>query len=405
MSQSEKTRKFIEKAMKVHGDRYDYSKVEYKKAIIKVDIVCKEHGVFSQSPNGHLSGRGCHVCGGKKTWDTKSFIINARRVHGDKYDYSHTKWERSNKKVKIICLDHGFFKQESNSHLSGRGCPVCAKEKHGGWNIKTTETFKIQAAKVHGDKYDFSKTKYKKDIIPVIVICSKHGEFSISPNRLLRGCGCQKCGRESSSSKQAHTINEFRANAKEVHGDRYNYSLVEYKTARKKVKIVCKDHGIFLQSPDVHIRVGSGCPRCAEENKKKNAIGWGVTGWERCGKKSKYFTGFKVYLIVCFGDIKPFLKVGRTYRDMGQRFKSKRDMPYRHDTISLIEGSAKEIFELEKEVFKIPKLKRYQPKKEFGGKHECIDISELDRLKKWFEKKKKARLQSSNKQESQLRLF
>ena len=92
------TEEFIQDAIKVHGDRYDYSKVEYINNRTKVTIICKVHGKFTQLPPSHLTGKGCSkcgrlICGKKLTMDCKLFIKKAKEVHGDKYDYSKVEYD------------------------------------------------------------------------------------------------------------------------------------------------------------------------------------------------------------------------------------------------------------------------------------------------------------------------
>ena len=119
---------FIEKARKVHGDNYDYSKVVYRHSHIKVKIICKIHGVFEQKPNNHLYGKGCPDCADDSQRYTKeSFIEKANSVHGDRYDYSKVVYRNSQTKVKMVCPEHGVFTQRPNKHLCGKGCPGCAK--------------------------------------------------------------------------------------------------------------------------------------------------------------------------------------------------------------------------------------------------------------------------------------
>jgi hypothetical protein len=119
---------FIGRAVKIHGDEYDYSQISYKNANTPVKIICKKHGTFLQGTNKHLSGSGCFKCYGKPTSGVGEFICRAKKVHGDKYDYSNVKYTSSHKKIKIVCLVHGPFIQAAYSHLNGRGCPECGKE-------------------------------------------------------------------------------------------------------------------------------------------------------------------------------------------------------------------------------------------------------------------------------------
>jgi len=183
---------FIEKARNVHGNKYDYSNVEYENYNTKICIICPEHGEFWQTPSNHLKGCGCPKCGKElqnklETKTTKNFILEAQSIHGNKYDYSKVEYINSLKKVCIICPEHGEFWQTPSSHLQGCGCKKCA-----GFGITTDEWIK-KAKKVHGDKYDYSKVNYKGAEKKVCIICSEHGEFWQLPNNHLKGRGCPNC--------------------------------------------------------------------------------------------------------------------------------------------------------------------------------------------------------------------
>src|SRR5574343_427611 len=120
------TQQFIEKAIKVHGDKYDYSKAEYINNYTKVVIICQDHGEFSQTPKNHLKGQGCKKCVSKNK-TTQDIIAEFTEIHGDKYNYSSVKYKKTNIPVKIICSKHGEFKQIPNNHLKGQGCYDCGK--------------------------------------------------------------------------------------------------------------------------------------------------------------------------------------------------------------------------------------------------------------------------------------
>ncbi|EFX2640874.1 GIY-YIG nuclease family protein [Shigella sonnei] len=119
------TEEFIARSRVIHGDKYDYSLVEYKGSNKKVKIICPEHGVFEQTPHNHLDGGGCRKCGGNAPLDTETFIAKAKAVHGDKYDYSKVVYKNNRTKVKIICPEHGVFEQQPNHHLQGKDCAEC----------------------------------------------------------------------------------------------------------------------------------------------------------------------------------------------------------------------------------------------------------------------------------------
>ena len=119
---------FVEKARKVHGDKYDYSKVNYVTSTKKVIIICPTHGDFEQTPERHLRGRGCQKCGGTQKLTLNDFLNKAKEIHGDRYDYSKVEYINSITKVCIVCPTHGEFWQTVGNHLSGHGCPICSIE-------------------------------------------------------------------------------------------------------------------------------------------------------------------------------------------------------------------------------------------------------------------------------------
>ena len=192
------TNEFINKARKIHGDKYDYSKVEYINSQTKVCIICSEHGEFWQRPNNHLNGQGCIKCSGKELLKVDNFINKSRAIHGNKYDYSKVKYINAKTKVCIICPKHGEFWQKPFSHLQGQGCPVCGKERRDLLNTSNTNEFINKAKEIHKDKYDYSKVEYVNNKIKVCIICPEHGEFFQSPDNHLRGQGCPKCGQMNS---------------------------------------------------------------------------------------------------------------------------------------------------------------------------------------------------------------
>lgn len=195
------TKDFIEKAKQVHGDRYDYSKVEYKGCKEKVCIICPVHGEFLQVARIHLMGCGCKKCHlSNETKTTEQFIAEAKKVHGDKYDYSKVEYVNAKTKICIICPVHGEFWQTPNDHLNGKGCKICKTEKIKGILTKTTKQFIAEAKKIHGDKYDYSKVEYLNSHTKICIICKKHGEFWQMPYEHLNGKGCKIC-RESRMEK------------------------------------------------------------------------------------------------------------------------------------------------------------------------------------------------------------
>ena len=263
------TEEFIEKARKTHGDKYDYSKVNYVKQDVNVEIICPKHGSFFQNPNNHIRGANCPICALEKI-PTEEFIEKARKVHGDKYDYSKTVYNGVLNDIEIICHKHGVFIQKAGAHLEGNGCPQCNKEEISKRFTGTTEKFIEKARSVHGDKYDYSKVEYVDRNTPVKIICPKHGEFLQSPTEHYYH-GCQLCAYESAANKNRMTKEEFIEKARKVHGDRYDYSLVKYVDRNTPVKIICRKHGMFMQKPCDHL-AGCGCKKC-KTSKAESVIG------------------------------------------------------------------------------------------------------------------------------------
>jgi len=194
------TKEFIEKAILKFGNAYSYDKVVYITAKTKIIITCPKHGDFSQTPNQHLCNKiGCPKCGREKVsnslkYDNDKFINVAKKVHGNKYDYSLVDYIDSKIRVDIICPKHGIFKQFPTNHLKGHGCWDCMTEYIGTVTSLTLEDFIERAKNVHGNKYNYGKSIYINKDTHVVIICPKHGEFKQTPhNHVFRKSGCPKC--------------------------------------------------------------------------------------------------------------------------------------------------------------------------------------------------------------------
>lgn len=189
---------FIEKSKQIYGERYDYSKVEYRNNRTKVCIICPIHGEFWQIPASHLRGCGCPKCGvstsaANRTMTTEEFVEKAKNIHGDKYDYSKVNYINAKTKVCIICPKHGEFWETPINHLNSNGCYECGRDNYAKNHNKSTECFIEDAKRIHGNKYDYSKVKYINAYTKVCIICPKHGEFWQTPNDHLNKCGCPIC--------------------------------------------------------------------------------------------------------------------------------------------------------------------------------------------------------------------
>ena len=160
--------------------------------------------------------------------NTEEFIERAKNIHGNKYDYSKVEYKRNDKKVCIICPKHGEFWQTPKSHLRGADCSKCYEERRGKNRQYSLEDFIAKAKSVHGDKYDYSKVEYIDSKTKVCIICKEHGEFLQTPAHHLQGQGCKLCNYDKSSKEQRKSKEDFIKDAIKIHGNKYDYSKVDY---------------------------------------------------------------------------------------------------------------------------------------------------------------------------------
>ena len=223
------TEQFIKEAKEIHGDKYDYSLVDYKNDRSKIKIICPVHGVFEQIPNSHLRGGGCLKCKTDNMFSNKEdFIKKAKEFYGEKYDYSLVEYIDSKTKIKIICPAHGEFETTPNRILSRHGCPECSKEKKLEEN---KNSFFQVSKKIHDDKYNYSKVNYVNNYTKIEIICPVHGSFWQEPGEHKRGRGCPKCNESSGEKKieiflKENNINyETQKRFKELKGLSYDFYI------------------------------------------------------------------------------------------------------------------------------------------------------------------------------------
>lgn len=189
-----KTENFINKSRLLHGDRYDYSLVNYIKSSEKVILICKEHNIFYQTPNNHLKGQGCKKCiNDNQRSNTIDFISKSNKVHNNKFIYDDVNYKGSFNKVIIKCPIHGSFKQTPSNHLSGRGCTKCSLINKNNKLRSNTIDFINKSNTIHNNKYSYDKVCYLDNNTKVIIICPIHGEFLQTPSGHKRGYGCKSC--------------------------------------------------------------------------------------------------------------------------------------------------------------------------------------------------------------------
>lgn len=196
---------------------------------------------------------------------TDEWVTKASTVHKNKYDYSKVEYKGAHVKVIIICPDHGEFTQMPAHHANkGVGCGKCGKVKSSKSRILSSNEFITKSNLVHDYKYDYSKVEYKLSQINVVINCPIHGDFTQMPTNHLSGKGCARCGDTRTSKIFRLTIDEFIKKAVNIHGYKYSYILVNYRNNHEKIDILCLDHGIFVQTPMSHLS-GNGCPSCSRK--------------------------------------------------------------------------------------------------------------------------------------------
>lgn len=285
---------------------------------------------------------------------TEDFIQRSNFVHKNKYIYANVEFKTVKDKVSVECSDHGHFLIRVQNHMMGVGCKACGIEKVA--KISTTKAaskFLERAILVHGNRYCFDKSEYKGGTEYVTVTCYKHGDFQITPSNLHFGKGCKECGFDVNRDDSESFIQK----AMKVHGNKYDYSEVDYSGSNNKVKIICGEHGVFNQGAAAHIQ-GSGCPSCSR------------TGFDSAKVGTLY--------ILKNDDL---TKIGITNRDVSARInqmsKAGKEFVVVKTFTSEDGGVARH---LESKYLKILRQKYESPTEKFDGYTECFRNVDVDWL-------------------------
>lgn len=269
MSKKLTTEEFKENFIRKYGSKYNLDKVEYINSKTKICVICPIHGDFFIRPNDLMGGYGCPDCGGTKKLTTEKFIKLASFVHNNYFTYDKVSYINSNTKIIVTCPIHGDFEVKPNNHLSGCNCKKCHAEgiKHKINKLnkvnKSTKKlnfkeFKERYIEKYGEKYILMEESYVDYKTKMKVICKFHGIFEITPQKLMSGRGCSKCAKN-----YIYSTDEFIKRAIEIHGNKYDYSKVEYVRTHDNIIVTCPIHGDFKITPSNHLK-GQGCPICNE---------------------------------------------------------------------------------------------------------------------------------------------
>lgn len=198
------------------------------------------------------------------------FIDRSILKHGYIYDYSKVVYKSTKDKVIITCKEHGDFLQLPSGHMVGKGCPKCGTIKGIGQITKSKEKFIEEANKIHDNKYNYDKINYINSKLKVKINCPVHGTFDQLPTNHLKGVGCYKCSLTTrGSGRLKRSFEKFLIQCKIVHGDKYDYSQVEYNSTFEDICIRCIEHNTFFyQRPTVHSSGATGCKQCIKSESK-----------------------------------------------------------------------------------------------------------------------------------------
>jgi very-short-patch-repair endonuclease/protein-arginine kinase activator protein McsA len=292
---------FFQRAANKHNNKFDYSLSEYVKMDVAIRIICPNHGEFTQKPVDHLHSNGCIKCTREQLRNsqisTREYIIRRfQDVHGDDYDYSLVTSAANHELVKIICPIHGLFEQSPTNHYKKKGCVKCGIKKCQNSNTYSQEEIIKEFNAIHKGRYNYSLVVYDGCDKHVKIICEIHGIFEQTPQKHKNKQGCKQCGY--AESRKNRTVlykgTKFKIDTdfivkrfRDIHGDKYDYSLVKYETAKDYVEIICRIHGVFKQTPDAHKRK-SGCPTC-DESKGENSISEILSSQNIIFEREKHF--------------------------------------------------------------------------------------------------------------------
>lgn len=276
---------WVIKAKTTHADKYAYPTEDWFdfKSKSKVPIVCPSHGLFFQSMSNHTHSTkptGCPVCSGRKQLTLGQRVIQSKKVHGDKYDYSMWPTNVNAKTiVTTICKICGnSWEHNIDNHVRGKGCPNCKSYKSNKDKIAKAEDVmsrKIRKCKsIIDEKGD--KNKYDYSVLPEFFKiksvyqfkCKSHGLFLTTPyNHFVKGSKCPSCVNEELKNKHTFGFEKWVRLLKTVHND---YTFREYEKgsncAKDKIYVTCKEHGEWLTSIDS--MKSSGCPACKGYSQK-----------------------------------------------------------------------------------------------------------------------------------------
>lgn len=176
----------IERSNTKHNNKYEYEFKIHKNGRDKINIICPNHGLFQQTIESHLSGKGCPQCAGNVKYTVQTISSKLFKIY-PYYEYDFTGFENNESIINIKCQKHGWFKMKASNHLHGQKCKKCSKI------VYSNETFIKICSERHFNLYDYSLTHYESCKSIIKIICPTHGVFKQNARTHFRGSGCPKC--------------------------------------------------------------------------------------------------------------------------------------------------------------------------------------------------------------------
>jgi len=240
--------------------------------------------------------------------------------------------------------------------------------------VRNTCDFIEKANLVHNNYYSYGKTNFVRAANKVVITCPKHGDYEQIANTHLSGSGCNRCALDKASNSLRWNNNIFINRAREVHGNKYNYSLVDYQGANSNIIVICPLHGQYSQLASVHLR-SHGCPTCGYKSIKSTY--YNKTIADRYKEEWSKLQG-DLYVLRYSNKHESFIKIGIS-KDAFERTKDLiYNSLYNIDWIKTYSSSFYDCVIIEQNTLAFYKDHRYFPLNKFSGYSECIHYSILD---------------------------
>lgn len=366
MSDSNKTRTTQQAIIdfnSVHGDRYDYSKYQYLGSNKKGIVICKMHGEFTITYHHHFHRKqNCQLCSKNAKQTTKSTIIAIMKIHGLKYGCDKVEYTKAKEKIKLFCKRcESYFMITPDSVKQGKGCITCGNERGSSKNRTKYAEFVRKANARHNGVYSYTDSGYKNLDSLVKILCSEHGYFYQRAGLHLHGNGCKLCAYRRSVIK----IDGLREVVLSKFNGDINIIDSDYENGESEILANCAHHGEFKTKPN-YLRICKfACPVCASMHRSTFKIKSYISN---CNKTNNGVSN--IYLIRMSNGDESFFKVGITKETIKSRFRQQEH--YEIEVIHFSQGKARDVFNKEKQILKLVKPLRYNPKVKFGGYTECF---------------------------------